>query len=168
MSKKRTPEDDFAHFQRTLALQRGHRATATVTRPMDKVTQAQIDLALGNSIDPIGPTAYYLEKGKLRIGPLTTAPDLAYRPDAPNKPTLGEPKIGGSHFIPKRPEQVGGSHYAKLAIDPFTYAMANKLDSLQFSVVKYVTRFRDKNGLEDLKKCRDCLDRLIAHEEKKQ
>jgi hypothetical protein len=59
------------------------------------------------------------------------------------------------------------SHYAKCAIDPWIYAMRNGLDALQFSVVKYVTRFRDKGGIEDLKKCRDSLDRLIAFEEAK-
>jgi hypothetical protein len=63
------------------------------------------------------------------------------------------------------PMQVGGTHYARLAIDPFKYGMANKLDPLQFSVVKYVTRFRDKGGVQDLRKAIDCLERLIAHEE---
>lgn len=61
------------------------------------------------------------------------------------------------------PSQVGGSHYAAMAIDPFTYGMKNNLDPLQFSVVKYVSRFKSKNGLEDLLKARDCVDRLIQH-----
>jgi hypothetical protein len=62
--------------------------------------------------------------------------------------------------------QVGGSHYTKCKIQPMEYSMANGLDALQHTIVKYVTRFRDKNGIEDLKKARHAVDMLIAHEEK--
>jgi len=61
-------------------------------------------------------------------------------------------------------KQTGGTHYKGLAITPAEYAMKNKLDACQFSVVKYVTRFRDKNGLEDLKKAKDFIDMLIESE----
>ena len=60
--------------------------------------------------------------------------------------------------------QVGGDHYSKLAISPFDYSLANGLDAMQHSVVKYVTRFRDKNGMEDLRKAADVLDQLIKYE----
>jgi hypothetical protein len=60
--------------------------------------------------------------------------------------------------------QVGGTHYQSMAIDPFKYAMANKLDALQFSVVKYVTRFREKGGQQDLQKAMHALHRLQEHE----
>ena len=60
--------------------------------------------------------------------------------------------------------QIDGDHYTKLAIQPMQYSMANKLDPLQHSIVKYVTRFRDKNGLVDLHKARDCIDMLIEFE----
>lgn len=48
--------------------------------------------------------------------------------------------------------QVGGNHYSKRGIQPLEFILANKLDFCQGNVVKYVTRFRDKNGAEDLKK----------------
>ena len=54
--------------------------------------------------------------------------------------------------------QVGGDHYKKLKIQPMVYAYENKLDPLQFSVVKYVTRFRDKAGKQDLDKAKHCVD----------
>jgi len=60
--------------------------------------------------------------------------------------------------------QVGGDHYRKLAIQPMQYSMANKLDACQHTVVKYVTRFRDKGGLADLEKAKHALDMLIEHE----
>ena len=43
--------------------------------------------------------------------------------------------------------QEGGTHYKKYAIQPIEYIHANKLDFFQGSVVKYITRFRDKNVL---------------------
>lgn len=57
--------------------------------------------------------------------------------------------------------QEGGTHYKKYAIQPIEYIHANKLDFFQGSVVKYITRFRDKNGLEDLKKAKHFIDLLI-------
>lgn len=56
--------------------------------------------------------------------------------------------------------QEGGDHYKKYGIQPIEYCMANKLDACQSNVVKYVTRFRDKGGLEDLNKARHYLDLL--------
>lgn len=60
--------------------------------------------------------------------------------------------------------QVGGRHYKGLAIEPVEYAYRNGLDFLQGNIVKYVTRFRDKNELEDLKKARHYIDLLIEFE----
>ena len=60
--------------------------------------------------------------------------------------------------------QVGGNHYTKLAIQPMRYSMENGLDALQHTVIKYVTRFRDKNGIEDLEKAKHCIDMLIDFE----
>lgn len=61
-------------------------------------------------------------------------------------------------------KQEGGNHYKGYAIQPVQYAHANHLDFLQGSVVKYVTRFRDKNGKEDLLKARHFIDMLIELE----
>lgn len=41
-------------------------------------------------------------------------------------------------------KQEGGDHYKKLKIQPMEYSMANELDACQHTVIKYVTRFRDK------------------------
>lgn len=64
-------------------------------------------------------------------------------------------------------KQVGGDHYTKCPIQPMEYSMANKLDACQHTIIKYVTRFRDKNGIEDLEKAKHVIDMLIAFEEKK-
>lgn len=50
--------------------------------------------------------------------------------------------------------QHGGNHYKGMGIQPVTYSLANELDCLQFSVVKYISRHKLKgHGVEDLKKC---------------
>ena len=61
-------------------------------------------------------------------------------------------------------KQVGGGHYTKMKIQPFHYSMANGLDPMQHTIIKYVTRFRDKNGIEDLEKAKHTIDLLIEHE----
>lgn len=58
--------------------------------------------------------------------------------------------------------QVGGDHYAKLPIQPIEYIMKNGLDFCAGNVVKYVTRYKSKNGIEDLHKARHYIDLLIA------
>ena len=61
--------------------------------------------------------------------------------------------------------QVGGNHYTKLKIQPMQYSMENGLNPLQHTIIKYVTRFRDKGGIDDLHKAKHCLDLLIEHEQ---
>ncbi len=60
--------------------------------------------------------------------------------------------------------QEGGDHYKKLAIQPIEYCHRNNLGTCESFVVKYVTRWRDKGGIEDLKKARHTLDLLIEME----
>lgn len=62
--------------------------------------------------------------------------------------------------------QEGGSHYKSMKIQPIEYALANNLGMAEASVVKYVSRYKNKNGVEDLKKARHFLDILIEHIEK--
>lgn len=61
-------------------------------------------------------------------------------------------------------QQVGGGHYTKLRIQPFEYSLKNKLGAAEHTVVKYVSRWRDKGGIEDLRKARHALDILIEFE----
>lgn len=61
--------------------------------------------------------------------------------------------------------QIGGSHYAKLAIQPMEYCLKNRLNYAQSNAIKYITRYKDKNGIEDLKKAIHCIELLIEHEE---
>ena len=60
--------------------------------------------------------------------------------------------------------QVGGNHYQKYKIKPVEFIMKNNVPYVEGNIIKYVMRFRDKNGLEDLLKARQYLDMLIAAE----
>lgn len=57
--------------------------------------------------------------------------------------------------------QVGGDHYQKHAIHWWEYAEINKLSFLEGNVVKYITRYKDKGGKEDLEKAKHCIDLLL-------
>jgi hypothetical protein len=63
-------------------------------------------------------------------------------------------------------QQVGGAHYAVKAIQPWDYIIANNLGYLEGNVVKYVSRWKDKGGIEDLKKAQHYLQKLIEVTEK--
>lgn len=60
--------------------------------------------------------------------------------------------------------QINGDHYKKLPIQPVEYTMKNNLNFLQGSVIKYITRYKNKGGLVDLQKARHCIDMLIQLE----
>jgi hypothetical protein len=57
--------------------------------------------------------------------------------------------------------QVAGTHYKDKAIQPWDYIVANELGYLEGNIVKYVSRWRDKGGLDDLKKAQHYLAKLI-------
>lgn len=60
--------------------------------------------------------------------------------------------------------QVAGSHYTDMPIQPVTFIHANGLDFCQGSILKYVCRFRNKNGKDDLLKAKHFIDLLIEME----
>jgi hypothetical protein len=57
--------------------------------------------------------------------------------------------------------QVSGTHYKDKDIQPWDYIAANGLGYFEGNVVKYVSRWKRKGGVEDLKKARHYLDKLI-------
>ena len=63
-------------------------------------------------------------------------------------------------------EQVGGTHYKDMNIEPIDYIMANGLNYLEGNVIKYVSRWRTKDGLRDLHKAKHYIQMLIDAEKK--
>lgn len=71
-----------------------------------------------------------------------------------------------SHQPPARDTQVGGTHYInESGIQPWDVIAGWGMDFWEGSVLKYLMRYRKKNGVEDLKKARHYLDYLIQREE---
>lgn len=64
-------------------------------------------------------------------------------------------------------KQVGGSHYKDKGIQPIIYIHANNLGFCEGNVVKYVTRWREKNGIADLEKAKHYIELLIELEQTK-
>jgi hypothetical protein len=57
--------------------------------------------------------------------------------------------------------QVGGTHYVKLEIQPWEIIEANGLDFWEGNALKYLLRWKEKNGVEDLKKAIHYIEYLI-------
>lgn len=55
-------------------------------------------------------------------------------------------------------EQVGGVHYSNKAIEPIEFIERNKLPFSVGNVVKYLTRWREKGGVEDLRKAQQYVE----------
>ncbi len=71
-------------------------------------------------------------------------------------------------FVDRKPldHQVGGDHYKKFKIQPIEFITLNQIPYIEANVIKYICRWKDKNGIEDLKKARHYLDILIEQEDK--
>ena len=57
--------------------------------------------------------------------------------------------------------QVAGTHYKNKAIQPWDYIVSNNIGYLEGNVIKYVSRWRDKGGVDDLRKAQHYLTKLI-------
>lgn len=62
--------------------------------------------------------------------------------------------------------QVAGDHYKGKKIQPWDYIIDNDLGYLEGNVIKYVSRWKDKNGVDDLRKAAHYLQKLIEVSQK--
>ena len=64
-------------------------------------------------------------------------------------------------------KQVGGNHYASMAIQPVEFIVANNLTFLEGNVVKYISRHHAKNGADDVRKALhycELILRMVYHD----
>ena len=64
--------------------------------------------------------------------------------------------------------QVGGNHYKSFKIQPVEFIHINGLGYIAGNIIKYVCRYKSKNGIEDLRKARQYIDMLIESELKEE
>nr|DAL59688.1 MAG TPA_asm: nucelotide kinase [Caudoviricetes sp.] len=62
-------------------------------------------------------------------------------------------------------DKITPSYYGK-QFDVIDFCQKNNLDFMQGNVIKYVTRYKKKNGIEDLEKAKEYIDRLIKFEKR--
>lgn len=64
--------------------------------------------------------------------------------------------------------QVGGSHYSRYGnLQPWDTFIPWNLNGFQAAIIAYVVRYREKGGIEDLKKSIHYLEKLIEIEQAK-
>ena len=55
-------------------------------------------------------------------------------------------------------------HYTNGKIEPIDFINGNNMDYLEGNIIKYISRYKYKNGIEDLEKARFYLNMLIERE----
>ena len=61
-------------------------------------------------------------------------------------------------------DQIGGAHYKSFAIQPSEFIHRNGIGFLEGNIIKYVCRYKAKNGRQDLEKARHYIDLLLEWE----
>ena len=64
----------------------------------------------------------------------------------------------------EKEEITSPNHYRNGKVEPLDYIIANELDFLEGNIVKYITRYTYKGGVNDLLKARTYLEKLIERE----
>ena len=83
-----------------------------------------------------------------------------------------ESPCAGKGFDPEKQEWVpypdpieNPEGYTQGKIEVWDYIVDQKMSFLEGNIIKYVSRYKVKNGLEDLKKAKQYLDKLIEEYE---
>ena len=66
--------------------------------------------------------------------------------------TTKSPKMKQSKNESALDVQVGGGHYKQFAIQPIEFITKNQIPFIEGNIIKYASRHREKNGIEDLRK----------------
>jgi len=64
----------------------------------------------------------------------------------------------------ERDEVKEPKHYSMGAIQPIEYILANDLDFCEGNIIKYITRWKFKDGIQDLEKAKHYIQLLIDHQ----
>jgi len=64
-----------------------------------------------------------------------------------------------------RDKMIGGDHYRQGGIQPIEYIHANNLSFCEGNVIKYISRWRYKDGLKDLEKAKHYIELLMELED---
>jgi hypothetical protein len=105
------------------------------------------------------------ESKELRMKQLELFPDLTtWTPE--EEEVMQQMLNKGANGTSALDVQVAGNHYKDLAIQPVEYIHANGIGYFEGNVIKYVSRWKAKNGIKDLEKAKHYIELLIELEEK--
>lgn len=81
--------------------------------------------------------------------------------EIPVEDSYGDDHCNVNSGAKEKQEQEKDRHYHKCKIEPIEYILANNLGFCEGNVVKYITRYKDKGGVDDLRKIKVYVDYLI-------
>ena len=58
-------------------------------------------------------------------------------------------------------KQVSGSHYKNYKIQPVEFIIKNNIGFVEGNIIKYILRFKEKGGVQDLLKAKHYIELLI-------
>jgi hypothetical protein len=64
-------------------------------------------------------------------------------------------------FMKSFKKQVGGNHYKNYKIQPVEFIIKNNIGFVEGNIIKYVLRFKEKGGVNDLEKAKHYIELLI-------
>ena len=64
-------------------------------------------------------------------------------------------------FMKSFKKQVGGNHYKKYVIQPVDFIIKNNIGFVEGNIIKYILRFKEKGGVQDLLKAKHYIELLI-------
>ena len=100
-------------------------------------------------LSPLGTTAFITYVGETGKGVEIDEDEYAYHAD---DLTLVKNEVLETQAYNPLFAQEGGGHYKNRGIQPLEYTMQNNLSFCEGNVVKYISRYKSKNGVEDLAK----------------
>jgi len=126
---------------------------AVMIRANPRITITQLAKKLGVKV----PYAYAIRSKALTATRLTS--ELGARPHFAEEPVVEAVEVLNTSPLAV---QVGGEHYKNMAIQPIQFITANNLGFLEGCIVKRISRWRSKDGIQDLQKIKHEVDLLIA------
>ena len=64
-------------------------------------------------------------------------------------------------------KQIGGNHYLKYKIQPIEFIIKNNIGFVEGNIIKYILRFKEKGGVQDLLKAKHYIELLIESSKSK-
>jgi hypothetical protein len=70
-------------------------------------------------------------------------------------------------YMMSNDKQVKGDHYKSMTMQPWDFIIENQLPFCEGNIIKYICRYKNKGGIDDLEKAKHYLEKLIEIEGRK-